>query len=148
MRVSILLAPLALIAAPALAQQPAAAATEQVQIPPELADPKMADRLADMMQVLSKALLELPAGEIKAAAEGREPTEHDKGVTVRDLGRRDDPNFERNLERQIAEAKPMIRQSMKALVEALPAMMKGLSEASQSLERATANMPRPDYPKR
>ena len=100
------------------------------------------------MQALSKALLSLPVGEIKAAAEGRPATEHDKGVTVRDLGRKEDPNFERKLERQIAEAKPMIRQSMKALVEALPAMLEGLSKASEAMDRATANMPQPGYPKR
>jgi hypothetical protein len=150
MRVSLLLAPLALISAPTLAQQTTARAapSEQIVIPPELADPQMADRLADMMQVLSKALLNLPAGELKAAVEGRKPTTHDKGVTIRDLGRRENPDFERDLERQIAEARPMIRHSMKALAEALPAMVKGLSEAAREMEKATANLPDPTYPKR
>ena len=36
---------------------------------------------------------------------------------------------------------------MRALSAALPAMMEGLSKAQAELERATANMPRPDYPK-
>jgi hypothetical protein len=144
-RAAVAFAPLALIAAPAAAEptQP-----EKVQIPSELTNPATAERLADVMQALSKALLELPVGEIKAAAEGRPATEHDKGVTVRDLGRKEDPNFERKLDRQIAEAKPMIAQSMKALAEALPAMLQGLSKASEAVERAAANMPDPNYPKR
>ena len=37
---------------------------------------------------------------------------------------------------------------MKALAAALPAMMEGLSKAQDGLERAAANVPRPDYPKR
>jgi hypothetical protein len=37
---------------------------------------------------------------------------------------------------------------MKAFVAALPAMMKGMSEAGRELEKATANMPSPSYPKR
>jgi len=37
---------------------------------------------------------------------------------------------------------------MRAMAAALPAIMKGMSEAQREIERATANMPRPDYPKR
>jgi hypothetical protein len=48
----------------------------------------------------------------------------------------------------MAEARPMIQQSMKALADALPSMMQGLAQAQQSLERAAANMPDPTYPKR
>lgn len=146
MRHYLLAIPLALIAAPVAAQP--APQPEQIQIPSELTDPAMADKLANMLQALSKAFLELPVGEVQAAAEGREPTRAEKGLTVRDLGRRDDPNFDRNFQRQIAQSKPMIEQSMKALAQALPAMTKALSEAARQMERATANMPRPDYPRR
>jgi len=67
---------------------------------------------------------------------------------VRELGRRDDPNFERNLQRRMADAKPMIEASQKALAEALPAMIKSMEEAGKALERAAANMPDPTYPRR
>ena len=138
--------PLALIAAPVAAQ--GAPQPEQIRIPSELTDPAMADKLANMLQALSKAFLELPVGEVQAAVEGRAPTADEKRMTIRDLGRRDDRNFDRNFERQIAQSKPMIDQSMKAFSKALPAMTRALSEAAQQMERATANMPRPDYPKR
>ena len=35
-----------------------------------------------------------------------------------------------------------------ALNQALPAMMQGLNQAQQALERAVANMPDPTYPRR
>src|SRR5439155_20121947 len=118
------------------------------QLPPQLTDPALADRLANAAQGLSKALLDIRVGELKAAAEGREATPAEKGMTVRDLARRDDPDFDRKIDRQIAEAKPMVRQSMKALNDALPAVMQGLEKAQQSLDRALANMPDPTYPRR
>ena len=150
MRAFQLIVPLALVASPALAQTkpaPATAAPETITIPRELTDPAMADRLARMMQAMSKAFLEIPVGEIEAAAEGRPATRADRRRTVRQIGRAEDPNFERDLQRQIANSKPMIEASMKALAAALPAMMKGLSEAGRELEKATANLPSPNYPK-
>ena len=149
MRTQLLLFPLLLSATPALAQLPAPAAPQApVEVQRALADPAMANRLADMMQALSKAFLNLPIGEVQAAAEGRKPTAAERRLTVRDVGRRDDPNFERNLERQLANSRPMIEASMKALSQALPAMMQGMQQAGQALERAATNMPDPTYPRR
>ena len=147
MRASLFILASALAATPALAQQ-APEPSEEIEIPAELTDPQMVGRLTDMMQVLSKALLNLPVGELQAAAEGREATPQEKRITVGDLEARNDPNFERNLERQIADAEPAMKAAMQALASALPAMMRGVSEAREELERATANIPRPDYPKR
>ena len=126
----------------------AAPAPEEIRIPPELTDPRTIEKLERMNQALAKALLDMPVGELKAAAEGRPATEHDKGVTLRDLGRLKDPNFEANLQRQIAESGPRLREAMKAFSAALPAMTKALSQAADTMERAMENMPRPDYPKR
>ncbi|HEU5286659.1 MAG TPA: hypothetical protein VFU20_09190, partial [Sphingomicrobium sp.] len=112
-----------------------------------LTDPAMAEKLGRMMEALSKAFLELPVGEIEAAAEGRPATRADRRRTVRELGRKDDPQFERNLERQLADSRVAMQAGMKALAAALPAMIKGQSEASRELEKATANLPSPNYPK-
>ena len=153
MRALQLILPLALAASPALAQSkpapaPRPAAPGMIAVPPALTDPAMADKLARMMQAMSKAFLELPVGEIEAAAEGRAATRADRRRTLRQLGRAEDPTFERNLQRDIANAKPMIEASMKAMAAALPAMMKGLSEAGRELDKATANLPSPAYPKK
>ena len=151
MRLHLFVLPVALCAAPLAAQQPGAPGTrtpalssEETQIPPELSDPRLVGRLVDAMKVLSKAFLELPVGEAEAALEGRPTTDADKRRTVRSETRMS----ERELQQKLDESRPMMEASMKALVAALPAMMKGLAEAGKELERATANMPRPDYPKR
>lgn len=147
MRASLLLLPFA-VGASAASAQPVAAPAPALQVPPQLNDPAMAERLAGAMQALSKAFLNLPVGEVQAAIEGRKPSAAERRQTVRDLGRRDDRNFERDFQQQMANARPMMEQSIKALQQALPGMMQGLQQAQQSLERATANMPDPTYPKR
>ena len=147
MRKTLILLPILLTASPALAQS-APTPRETAQIERVLNDPAMADRLTNVMQVMSKAFLDLPAGEVQAALEGRRATPAEKRMTVRDVGRRDDPNFDRNFQRQIAQSGPVIRQGMHAMSEALPAMMQGLAQAQHALERAAANMPDPNYPKR
>jgi hypothetical protein len=121
MRAFQLILPLALVASPALAQTkpapapapaPAPVAPQTITVPPALTDPATADKLARMMQAMSKAFLELPVGEIEAAAEGRKATRADRQRTVRQVGRAEDPNFERNFQRDIANSKPMIEASM------------------------------------
>jgi hypothetical protein len=87
-------------------------------------------------------------GEVEAAVEGRPATRADRKLTIRDVGRREDPNFERNLDRQLADSRVLMQASMKAFATALPAMIKGLSDAGRELEKATANLPSPNYPKR
>ncbi len=152
MRVALLAIPLLLIGSPVMAQsapqQRPAPQQPRFQVPPELSDPRMAERLGQMTQVLGRALLNLPVGELEAIAEGRQPTAADRRRTVRDSGREKDPNFERDLQQQMAQARPMMEASMKALSAALPAMMQSLNQAGEALERATANMPSPNYPKR
>jgi hypothetical protein len=154
MRTHLMLLPLVLCASPALAQAPAPAApqaTAPAQVPPEvqraLNDPAMADRLANAMQVLSRAFLDLPVGEIQAAMEGRKPTAAERKLTVRQVGRRDNRNFDRDFQQQIANAKPTIEAGMKALSQALPAMLQGMQQAAEAIERASTNLPSPTYPK-
>ena|SRR6185295_3210096 len=143
MRKSLILLPILLTATPALAQP-----APPPQLPPELADPKVADRIADAMQGVSQAFLNMRIGEVQAAVEGREPTPAEKKMTLRDLGRRDDPDFDRKFHDRMAQVRPTIEHSMKALNTALPAMMKALDEAGEAIDRAAANMPDPTYPKR
>jgi hypothetical protein len=97
-----------------------------------------------MSQALSSALLNLPVGQIQAAAEGRPATEADRRRTVRDLAGVTD----QQLQRTIAVNGPKVQAAVQALQKSLPAMSKALSDAQTDIERAVANMPRPDYPKR
>jgi hypothetical protein len=144
MRKALVILPLLMSAGPALAQAP----ETEINLPHELTDPATADKLAKTVQGLTDALLDLKIGEIEAAAEGRKATPAERRLTVRDIERRKDPSFERNLRRQVADSRPMIAQGMKALSDALPAVMKALDDASRAIDRAAANMPDPTYPKR
>jgi hypothetical protein len=147
MRSFFLVLPLAMVASPGIAQTKPAPATPST-VMPALTDPATADKLARMMQALSQAFLNLPVGEIEAAAAGRAATPVDRGRTLREVGRRENPNFEQDLQRDLAASGPLMKASMKAMAAALPAMMKGMSEARRELEKATANMPSPNYPKK
>lgn len=142
---------LALVAAPAAAQTAPRSGerpADGAEIARTLADPAMAHKMTSVLQALSKALLDMPVGEVEAALEGRPATPADKTRTVRSVGREEDPDFERDLQRDLAQSGPMMQSAMKALAGALPAMMKGMEDAGRALERATANLPSPAYPKR
>jgi hypothetical protein len=143
MRTSLILLPLLLCASPALAQE-----APPPQLPPELTDPATFQRLAGQMQALSQALLNVRVGGIEAALEGREATPREKHITVGDLARRKDPDFDRHLQQRMAAVGPQIQRSVTAINRALPEMMRSVEEAKRSLDRAVANMPDPDYPKR
>ena len=142
MRAALFIVPLLIAAAPVAGQAPA------TQLPPKLSDPVTAERLTGAMQAMSKAFLNLPVGEVQAAIEGRKPTPAEKKQTLRDVARADNRNFDRDFQQQVAKARPMLQQSVKALTSALPAMVQGIQSMEQSLERAVANMPDPTYPKR
>ena len=143
MRLHLVVLSLAAMAAPAAAQQTAPAADE-MRLPTEMSDPRLADRLVDTLQVLSKAFLSVPTGEVEAALEGRPVTPADRRRTVAS----ETGLTERELNRKIDESRPAMQGAQKALMAAIPAMMRGLKDARKEFEAATANMPQPGYPKR
>jgi hypothetical protein len=141
MRALLIALPLMLVATPAVAAPKAAP-----QLPPELSDPAMADKLGKMVGALTKSLMNLPVGEIQAAIEGREPTAADRNRRVRDeIG---GPAAERDVEARVAASRKQIQAMSKALVDSLPSILGALDEAQKKLERATANIPDPTYPRR
>ena len=130
----------------ALAPMPASAAPADSRIPPELSDPAMADKLGRMMGSLTKALMDMPIGELEASVQGREPTAADRNKRVRDsIG---GPDAEKQVEAEIAASGRQMQAMTKALVASLPTIMASLEGVEKELERATANLPDPTYPKR
>ena len=142
MKAILLFVPALLATAPAAAQP--AADTDVGEITRILNDPRLLDQMTAMTRALSKAVLDMPVGEIQAAVEGRPATPADKARTVRTETRMS----ERQLDAQIAAAQPAIRSSMKAMSSAIPGMMKAMTGVAEEMERAIANMPDPTYPKR
>lgn len=143
MRLLLIALPLALFAAPAMAQP-----SNAPQLPRELTDPAMSDKLGKMAGALSRALLDLNVGEVQAAVEGRPATEADRRRTVRDMAARGDPNIERRIERQAATSGAAIQAGARAMTAALPAIMESVDRAAAEIDRATANLPQPGYPRR
>jgi hypothetical protein len=137
-----------LILLPLLLASTSALAEPAPRLPPELTDPATAQRLTDAMQSLSTALLNLRVGEVAAALEGRPALPEERNLTVGDLARRDDPDFDRRIHERIASVGPTMQQSITAMNKALPEITRDLKDARKSLERAIANMPDPNYPKR
>jgi hypothetical protein len=139
---------LALLAAPAAAEP---ASDNDFEIPAEMTDPAMAETLGKMLGALTKVMMDMPVGEMQAAVEGREPTAADKARTVRDLAGRD-ANFERKMEQQIATTIPRMQATMKVMAKSLPVMAKRMEKVVEQMEgtldRTTANIPQPGYPKR
>ena len=147
MRSALIFTSLAFVASPALAQTAPAASpptADAIVIPPQLSDPRFVDRLTDVMHAMSKAFLNLPVGEVEAAIEGRRPTRADRRRTVRT----ETGISERELDRQIEGNRVVMQAGMKAMVAALPAMTKGITDAAREIEKATANLPSPTYPNR
>jgi len=130
-----------------LAATPAVAAARQApQLPPEFSDPAMADKLGRMAGALTRSLMDLPVGELEAAVQGREPTPADRNKRVRDeIG---GPETQRQVEASVAQSGRQMQAMGRALVDSLPSIMSALGEVENSLERATANLPDPTYPRR
>lgn len=145
MRIMILLAatPLLLAAAPPPPPQEVVNELQRA-----LDDPGTERKMSAMIGALTDAFLNLRVGEIAAAADGRPVTAADRNLTVRDIARRDDPQFEARLRGKIDNNLPAVRQGMKSLSAALPALIKSFEEAGAAIERTTANLPDPTYPRR
>ena len=145
MRLLLIAVPLTLISSPALA------APTRSQVPPlprQLTDPAMADQMGRAAGAVTRALMNLPVGEIQAAIEGRPATDADRGRTVRDLAGRNDPNLDQRIERQATQSGVAIQAGARAMAAALPAILESIDRAADQIDRATANLPDPTYPRR
>ena len=141
MRILLIAIPLVLAAAPAQA-----APREAPQLPPELTDPAMADKLGRVAGVLTKSMMDLPIGEVEAAIEGRPATPADRAKRVRDEV--NDPYLEQRVAAGATQSGRTMQAATKALVASLPVIMGALGQVEQELERAVANIPDPTYPRR
>ena len=144
MRLLLIAVPLTLIASPALAAQP----NRAPQVPRALTDPAMPDQVGRVAGALTRALLDLPVGEIAAAIEGRPVTSADRRRTVRSLAGRGDPDLDRRIEQQATRSGAALQAGARAMIIALPGNLVSIDRAADQIDRATANLPDPSYPRR
>ena len=145
MRLLLIALPLAFCASPAFA---APRHTPIPQLPRQLTDPAMADQMGRVAGALTRALMNLPVGEVEAAIEGRAATEADRRRTVRDIAGRNDPNLDRRIEQQAARSGAALQAGAQAMAAALPGILESIDRAADQIDRATANLPQPGYPRR
>jgi hypothetical protein len=126
---------------------PAAAAPDTAAIEQALRDPATAERVDRSLGALTDALLDLKVGGMKAALEGRKADSSEQGMTLRDLERSEGRDPEA-IRRQIREAGPALANGLNRLADAIPAMARALGDIEKAVDRAAANMPDPNYPKR
>jgi len=133
----------------ALASPVAAAPDPDVQrLEQVLRDPATADRISRSLDGLTDALMSIKVGPIKAALEGREPTAEERNLTVGEIERRKNPQAEAELRAKVRAAGPAIAQGMNAVANALPAMSKAMEDFERAVDRMSANLPDPTYPRR
>ena len=145
MRLLLIAVPLTLIASPALA---APNHSPVPQLPRQLTDPALADQMGRVAGALTRALMNLPVGEIQAAIEGRPATSADQRRTVGDIAGRNDPYLDQRIERQATQSGVAIQAGARAMAAALPSIMQSIDRAADEIDRATANLPDPNYPRR
>ena len=141
---------LALAATPAMAggqaAPPQASPDELAAAQRVLRDPSTAQAMSRVSGALTRAIMNMPVGEIEAAVEGRAPTSADRRRTVGDsVG---GPAEAARIEREVAASGAQMQVMGNALANALPGMLAAAGQLQQEIERATANLPDPTYPRR
>ena len=131
-------------ASPALAQA-APPPAESHSSRRELTDPATADRLAESVQACRRRCSICRSASVQAALEGRKATPAEKKLTVRDLARRDDPDFDRDFaadRRSEADDRAEHAGDERRASGDHEEPRRGAEVA----RRAAANMPDPNYP--
>jgi hypothetical protein len=143
---SLLIVPLLSLATPALAQAyPMPAPTP---LPPRMMDPALPGQLGRMAGALTHAIMNLPVGELEAAIEGRPAFPADRRKTVGSEVGRDNPYVEQDIQRDVTSTTSAVQSSARAIQRAMPAIQQAVGEAAATIERETANLPSPYYPRR
>ena len=141
---ALFLIPLVAAASPALAQ----VAPVPPQLPPQMMDPALPAQLGRMAGALTHAFMNLPVGELEAAIQGRPATAADHRKTVGSETGRDNPYAAQDIQRDVASSAGAVQSSAQAMQRAMPAIQQALGQAVAAIERETANLPNPNYPRR
>ncbi|MEQ7873512.1 hypothetical protein ABDK56_05855 [Sphingomonas sp. ASV193] len=131
---------------PLIALSVATPALAQTAPPPVIGDPNLGNRISGMAEAMTRAIAGIHTGELRAAVEGRTATARERQRTVGDeIG---GPAAVREIQRKVAASGPVIQQATDQLSRSVPAILKAVGDLSAEIDRATANLPNPNYPVR
>ena len=140
---------LAAAAAPVSAAPPPPPYAEPpIAMPRALTDPAMADKLGRTMGAMAHAMMNMPVGEMQAAIEGRPVTQADRNRRVGDVAGPDGRAMADHVAGNGAATGRAMQAAGRAMIGALPAILQAVRGAESEIERATANLPDPTYPRR
>ena len=137
-----------ILAAAAAPASPAPPPPAPIAIPRALTDPAMADRLGRTMGAMAHAVMNIPVGEMQAAIEGRPVTRADRNRRVGDVAGPDGRAMADHVAGSSAATGRAMQAAGRAMIGALPAILEAVRGAEAEIERATANLPDPTYPRR
>ncbi len=120
------------LANPALARDNA----PETEIIEKLNDPAFQNKMTGMMSGLMAAMMDLPIGKFvnaveKAVPEARGNSSIDPDATIGDLARRDDPDFDRNMESKMRKGTAM----MGIMASEFGAMLPQFREMAEKMKR-------------
>ena len=140
---------LAAAAAPVSAAPPPPPYAEPpIEMPRALTDPTLADKLGRTMGAMAHAVMNIPVGEMQAAIEGRPVTRADRNRRVGDVAGPDGRAMADHVAGNGAATGRAMQAAGRAMIGALPAILQAVRGAESEIERATANLPDPTYPRR
>ena len=140
---------LAAAAAPVSAAPPPPPYAEPpIEMPRALTDPTLADKLGRTMGAMAHAVMNIPVGEMQAAIEGRPVTRADRNRRVGDVAGPDGRAMADHVAGSSAATGRAMQAAGRAMIGALPAILQAVRGAESEIERATANLPDPTYPRR
>ena len=134
--------------APPLADHGPATGHAAPALPPQMMDPALPGQLARMAGALTHAFMNLPVGEMQAAVEGRPVTPQDRRRTVGSETAGNNPYVAQDIQRDVANQTVMVQNMARGMQRAMPAVQQALGQAAAAIERETANLPNPNYPRR
>jgi hypothetical protein len=144
MRKIVLLLGAALLATPAAAQEPVFDESLDEDIARAIPPAEEVEAMAPAMDTMVAALLNVDIGPLLDAADPhRRRADHGaRGRTLRELGRRDDPDFENRIRSSIYGTIANMGRMMEALAVAAPIMRRSLREFERSIEGAVGDYQR------
>ncbi len=133
-------------ATPAFARSPRSDDAEMARVTRTLNDPRTQDAMAGVMVAMADGLLDLRIDKLRAAMARLDPESarddgYDNPRTLRDVVRRDDPNFEQNLYRDSRRATAQMGAMASGMADMLPELRTMGERMSKQLEKAMKRFP-------